>query len=376
MTSRLFQIANPIAFAMLLSFGCRDGDGDNTGDGGDDTADTNRGDGGDGTADADTSNGSDDDTQTLGEDDICYEIDQGIDEITSRVMLLEDKSGSMDDPLAGEGTGGDRKWDIAVDAIASMVTTFEESIAFGLDLFPAQGSRSSCDVGTSVAADVAYNNAGTIIDILPANPDGATPLLLAMENFLDASYAPEFTNGEPGGYLVVISDGMDTCGAEGGYDRNGGADADELADVTARLLDEQGIQTFVIGFGDGVDPDQLNAIAEAGGTQFDTFFDAQNEQKLSDALDSIGRAVVVSCRYQLGTYDSEEVNLDWVNITFDDTAVPRNDGCDNGDAGWMWGNDERTIIEFCPDSCEELESGTVDNLRVVIACSAEGVDVV
>ncbi len=314
----------------------------------------------------------------LDENDICYDVEQGIDEVTSRVMLLEDVSGSMDDGL--EGWRGPSKWEIAVDAIASMVNTYEESIQFGLDLFPSPGGDDSCDVSDPVRADVQYSNAQNIIDILDDDgPDGATPLLLGISNFLDASYASGFTSGEPGGYLVVISDGMDTCGPEGVWiDNDIGADAAQLATATETLLSTHGIQTFVIGFGfgdeDTVDAAQLDAIAQAGGTQFDTFFDAQNEDELNEALSSIGQAVIVSCQYQLGAIP-DEADRSNTNIYFDGLPLGRGNDC-SGEADWIWSNDDMTVIEFCPAACDMLENDQVDNLQVIIMCSPADVVVV
>jgi hypothetical protein len=56
--------------------------------------------------------------------------------------------------------------------------------------------------------------------------------------------------------------------------------------------------------------------AREGNLQFTTYFDAQNEAELNQALDSIGQTVDISCRYQLGAV-SQEADRDSTDIHFD-----------------------------------------------------------
>ena len=82
------------AFVFIL--GCSD-DGDNSGEGGgaanngsDGSADSNGSGGGTG-----SSAGTPTSVEDLDTEDICYEVDQGISETISNVMLLQDISSSM-----------------------------------------------------------------------------------------------------------------------------------------------------------------------------------------------------------------------------------------------------------------------------------------
>jgi hypothetical protein len=140
-------------------------------------------------------------------------------------------------------------------------------------------------------------------------------------------------------------------------------------------LADLGIGTIVIGFGDGANPDQLNAIAAAGGTVFDTYIDAQDGDALDAALNDIASTVVVSCLFKLNNYDPETVNTDRVNVLFDGTPVPRDNGCAKGE-GWTWADDERTTIQFCEGACTQIENDSVDSIQIQIACSDSDVVVV
>ncbi|MBN2715243.1 MAG: VWA domain-containing protein [Deltaproteobacteria bacterium] len=333
--------------------------------------------------DDETSDGNGDDDSDDADDadsaevEICEELTTDLSRVPTKVMILEDKSLSMDD---------NNKWTLALEAINGMATAYDNDIQFGLDLFARASDTSdnntgrpdrnnnnaSCAVGESVIHDVALGNADLIVDALSnASPSDATPLLLAMRNYTDPAYAPLFLGGDGNRYLVVLSDGQDTCGTDGVFSMQGGATAAELAAVTAQLA-ENGIKTIVIGFGQGVDPDQLNAIAAAGGTSFTEYLQASDGEELKAALSTIAEKVVVSCEFEMGTFDSSDVNMNLVMVSFDGTQVPRDDNC-AGETGWTWKDDSQTVIQFCTYACGILESEAVEEIQVKLACSEDDI---
>jgi Mg-chelatase subunit ChlD len=337
----------------LVSQGCGDDSSNANGDDGN---------GGDSDVDGDADGDADGDGDFLA----CETLSSDLNRVGTRVMLLEDKSSSMDN---------NNKWTLAVAAIDEMVTAYESDIEFGLDLFPAGGtSAPRCEVGDSVRLDVTMNNASSINSTLAnTNLNTSTPLLSAMLNFADDSYAPTFLDGSGGSYLVIVSDGGDSCGENGDF-LGGGASAAELGNAATQLR-ERGIRTIVIGFGEGAEPNQLNAIAAAGGTVFDTYLQADDGEELKEALSQIAEKVVVSCEFQVGAFENPDVNYDWVMVTFDGVQIPRNDGCRTGE-GWTWMNETHSTIEFCDDSCAMLESGNVGGIKVELACDADDVLIV
>ncbi len=321
-------------------------------------------------ADADGGDLIDTDSEVLQDSDsteICAEFSLEIERIPVRVMLVVDRSLSMNDS---------NKWNQAVSAVESMVTSYQDQIEFGLDLFGIGiGTNNStlCSVGDISLEDVAMNNASRIMSVMSAHePGGATPLYLEMKNFLNDDYAPTFLNNVSTSYMVIVSDGRDTCGSNGVFNQNRGASNQQLGDMTGQLLDEQQIKTIAIGFGEGTYPDQLNSIAQNGGTEFDTYLNASNGTELNETLDTIAKRVAVGCSFEIGENDEEKVNLDLVNVLFDGKAVPRDDGCDKG-LGWSWSNDERTAFDLCEASCERLKGGEVSIVEVEIACRPQDV---
>ena len=170
---------------------------------------------------------------------------------------------------------------------------------------------------------------------------------------------------EPVLYLLALGFGL------------GGHTATQFADLTSQIVEKTGISVFAIGFGDGVDADQLNAIAQNGGTDFTTYFDAADGTALETALNTIGESVHVSCSFEIGTFDNKKVDLNLVNIYFDGTGVPRNDNCAvEGGEGWTWTDDTRTAFEFCENTCDALQSGDAEDLSIEIMCSEEQIIVI
>lgn len=123
--------------------------------------------------------------------------------------------------------------------------------------------------------------------------------------------------------------------------------------------------TIVIGFGAGVDPEQLNAIAAAGGSRYDTYLDAQGADELNAALDDIAGSMV-ACVYDIAAMESN-VEPDTVNFYFDGEAVPRDDGCRDG-TGWTYDNDEMTRVRFCEEPCKDLNDGDPEDITAEAGC--------
>ncbi len=309
------------------------------------------------------------DTNT--EDDVCADWNVALDNRPANVMLLEDVSASMvqDENLAE--IPPPNKWSFARDAITALVTANEDEINFGLDIFSnAPFDDDVCSVRNGVLVDTAPANSEQIIAAMDQiSPKGKTPLYLAMNRFNDDAHAPLFMSEAGRQFLVIVSDGKDTCDPDGPDEtgREDGASAFQLEDLTVALREDSGISTIVIGFGSGIDAKQLNAIAAQGGTDFTSYLVAQDAASLQAAFDEIAWAVI-GCEYDLGEYDPQGVDLDKVNFLFDDKKVEQDKGCKVDKIGWTWANDDKTAISFCTDACNMLKNHEVDDISAVIGC--------
>jgi hypothetical protein len=360
-----------IALAALLAVGCEDSD-DIREAGGDADSDADADGDSDADADGDSDADGDGDTDSAdtdsGSSSVCDEQDFPIEVAPVRLMIFEDMSYSMADPDVADPTN----WSQAKPALTTMLDNWTgEQIEFGFDIFPddSAGPLQGCHVEAPVVFDCAPGNEAVIIDYLDDNTPGgaATPMHCGMANFLDPAYAPSFTDPQADSYLLVVSDGVDNCG-EGCcaqiFNPECHASEDEFADLTEQLVDA-GMGVFVIGFGDGVDEGQLNAIASHGGTSFTSFFDANDEASLQDALETIA-ASVVSCVYNIDEPDAS-ADPDNVNFYFDGEVVPYDEDCEEG-IGWTWVDEEHTQVEFCEEACLQLQNDEVETISAKFGC--------
>ena len=179
------------------------------------------------------------------------------------VLLILDHSGSMND---------NNKWNQAVEAINQVTFGFDTFLRFGLIYFP---SRSNCgvDLGSGLLNDVLPANGGNIRNSLMnlRRPDGGTPLADSIRT--GAQYYNQFNDQTRKNVIVVITDGMESC------------ENQNRPVQRASEAQQQGYLVYVIGFGNGVDPNALSQIAQAGGTG--NYFQANNTDQLFDALRTI-----------------------------------------------------------------------------------------
>jgi von Willebrand factor type A domain-containing protein/glucodextranase-like protein len=268
----------------------------------------------------------------------------------NRVMLLLDSSGSM-----GE------QWSVLTTALGNSIPNYEDSTEFGVDIFP---SGAACLVGSSVSIDAAPSNYSTIAAFLgTALQTGSTPLHCALSNFIEPLYAPSFEADEQSAYLVVVTDGGDSCGTD--CLETTPASATEMGMVAADLL-TLGVKTIAIGFGGGVDAAQLNALSANGGTSLSSYLAATDVTTLTAVLDTVFTMADASCTFTIDD-PAAITDPDLVNFYFDDVLIGADPGCAVGD-GWDWTDESNTAIIFCPNACDNLTSGSVSSINATLGC--------
>jgi len=306
--------------------------------------------------DTDTDADTDSDSDSDSDDEVCEEQPFKIERDAGRLMILQDLSFSM---LMAN------KWDHARTALTSLLENPAfASIEFGFDRFPDNG-----DCGhLQLQLDCGPDNQDDIINALPGfEPDGATPIYCAMNNYTNANWAPGFQQQDKARFLLVVSDGEPVCARECQGMSGTPVSQSDLAAVTKALLNDRDIKTLVIGFGYEDDPTYLDAIASNGGTSFDHYIKADDQAQLESALEDVAGSIV-SCIFEIQAEDPSS-DPDKVNFYFDDEddAIPRDDGCAQ-DSGWKWVDASHTAVEFCTESCDRLKSGKVSEVRATFGC--------
>ena len=350
-----------LAFSMALfgliacSSSSANGDGGNGNDDGNDN--------GDGIHDPDGSNPTDGD-QVMGPGDlpICDEFEITAGAIPPNLLLVVDKSGSMDDRTS-QGSNNTKLED-AQTALNMMIDEGEGEIRFGWMQFP-NGSHCQPGVVTVDCADDSADSIRSRINSLYANGGTPTGDSLNNANDYDGLHDEERNN-----FVVLLTDGMPTCPAGEGHEV---LQADILLALSAvEDLHASGIDTFVIGLGEDLnntDPELLNDMAEAGGRPRagdPKYYEANSLADLEAALQDIG-GMVIGCNLSLDTIPEYPA---WLWVFFCDIdgenceAQPRDDDHVNG-----WDYDEdRNQINFFGPLCDQLRSGSVEHVEVLMGC--------
>ncbi|HRG96827.1 MAG TPA: vWA domain-containing protein [Polyangiaceae bacterium] len=278
--------------------------------------------------------------------------------VPPNLLVVLDRSCSMTNKV-----GAQTKWQIAVDALNTLTTSYNGKIRFGITLFPDRDGN-NCTQAAALPVPVGPGNETKIQTLLtnalkaadPNFPDG--PCVTNIDTGMtQAATDPGFTDATRKSFAMLVSDGAQAgCNA-------GGGDTGTTAAITA--LAAKGVKTFVVGFGSGVDVPTLNQFAVAGGTPVSggtaKFYNAGDKASLDAALKTIA-ALTLSCTFKLGTTPPDPSKLYvFVDKT---TPVTRDPAKANG-----WEYDPVTNqVTLYGQVCTDLQAGTLKSVDIVYGC--------
>jgi hypothetical protein len=321
------------------------------------------------------------------------------------LLIVIDKSGSMEDEPAGFGTD---KWSALKDALETVLGDVNERVHVGLALYPyslagpiplEDCGGTCCEVPTgqdAVVVDIATpSESGPVIldKLADTSPGGGTPTALALAGALDY-----FTNGfgatlEGEKFVLLATDGGPNCNEDitcsidectpnlDGFcpdddnccDNGAGEYCVDEGGVTEQIeaLAAEGIATFVVGIpGTDAYADYLDGFALAGGvpnTSGDRDYFAVSAssgvQGLVDVFSDITTDLVTSCEIALETTPQM---LDSVNVAVDCEVVEQ-----EGDDGSGWEYDQvpnPAYVILKGSVCEELKANGASRIDVVYGC--------
>ncbi|HVY48477.1 MAG TPA: vWA domain-containing protein, partial [Minicystis sp.] len=245
-----------------------------------------------------------------------------------------------------------------------MTTSFAGKIRFGLTLFP-EATGDACTQDATVPIDVGDGNETaiqTMLDAALSESDPNYPAAGPCQTPIDAAIAQVAGDAtltgdmDHAGYAVLITDGKQSkCDAFGGDDGT-------LAQIQA--LAAEGIDTFVVGFGDAVDAAELDLWANAGGVPATggqhAYYDASDQASLDAVLQTIATKTL-SCTFELGSAPPDPSK---VYVFFDGTEVPRDPGHMDG---WDYDGASDTVTLYGA-ACQELKDGDVVKTEIVYGC--------
>jgi hypothetical protein len=167
------------------------------------------------------------------------------------MLLILDKSSSMQTSTIG----GVTLWNIAVNALDTVLSEFDSSIEIGLMMFP---HPDRCEPGILDVAPALENRAPILAAL--GDPPPTSGNWTPMSQTLDAAAEePALTAATGPRYAVLITDGWQWCSP---YDASTRFDP---VDSVGRL-NAAGVTTYVVGFGGAVDALLLNQVAVEAGT--------------------------------------------------------------------------------------------------------------
>lgn len=284
----------------------------------------------------------------------------GEDVLDPRVLLVLDKSGSMD----LEDSSGQRKWDAARAAISGVVLRLNDAIEFGLMLYPdGNAQNDQCQEG-ALRQNVEANNATAIVATLAlTSPGGGTPTAVTLA---EAKIALDSLPAAGGGRAIILAtDGGPNCNESLNGDTcrcvssnpgdcvdNGANCLDDANSISAAAaLNAAGYPVFVVGInGTEAFTDVLNSLASAGGTAQSgatSFYGVDDQAQLESALEDIAVRIGV-CRFDLP-----------VNFSASQTTVTVNGGTVTRDTGRIngWDQVDPNTIELFGVPCNDAVNG-------------------
>lgn len=212
------------------------------------------------------------------------------------------------------------------------------------------------------------------------DPEGGTPTGPALQGALAQAAEWAATHGDRQAVAVLATDGLPTLCAP--------VSIPQVANVArAAVLATPSVSTFVIGVigpDDRGAADNLDTIAQAGGTEAAFIVDTQGDVTLQfrDALDEI-RASRLSCDLLVPEAEpGKPVDYERVNVVLDGAGGPLTlgyardwSGCDADptQGGWYYDQDPDDggvpgHILICPAACERFKQPGAGSVQIKLGC--------
>lgn len=291
----------------------------------------------------------------------CGQVAFQMERIAPNIMILLDRSGSMD-----EDADGDTRWNVAKSAVERVTTEWGDEIRFGLATY-SSCLAGGCSAG-SIVTPIGPNTAATIRAFLDGtvdqgSSDGRGLTSDGKVKYLCDSDEPETSTGKSLAALVGEPSLLDAGRSNAVILLTDGAETEECVDDcdgpcgAERLLSQSPqVKTYVIGL--GVNADDVDAIAESGATG--ASIPASNLSELSGAFEQIA-ASVASCDF---TLSGAPPNTRELYVFFDDAATPVPSDAANG---WSFDTATRRFT-LNGTACEQVKTGAVKDIDVVFGC--------
>jgi len=288
--------------------------------------------------------------------------------------FVVDKSTSMN-----ADAGMQTRWTAMVNALNTFVRSPSSAgLGAGLNLFPkSMGNTTLCGINDYLTPVVPIGLLPGVAPQIATALTGqtllrSTPTRPALEGSLSYARAEKMARATRDVAVVLVTDGQPTqCS-------NNSATA---AATVARsfFTGSPSVRTYVLGIGPSVN--NLNAIAQAGGTAPARLIESGGEAELVAAFNAI-RDNSITCEYQIPMRPGEPLDYTLVNIQIRvgingqlmQVGKVTNLAACGAAGGWFYdqpvppANPPPTKITLCPASCDPLVLTAGSHLDVLVGC--------
>lgn len=286
------------------------------------------------------------------------------------LLIVLDRSCSM----AGS------KWSAAVNAVNTITNQYNGKLRFGLETFHSSASINyGIDRCIRDGSRCVSNLQSTLRSLGPTGGTNLQSAITTAQSHLTTIRNQDSVKTRKRS-VMFITDGQATCAQS----------------QVANLLSSLGVQTYVIGFGSGVDSNCLNNMATAGGTARSgsrKYYQADNSSELNSAMSSIANAASQevcnnldddcdgqideglsrSCRTNCGTGTEVCSRGSWVNCTARQPTAEKCNGLDDDCNGQVDENWSSTLGRPCTvgtGNCQRSGQYICHPNGTTVTCSA------
>jgi hypothetical protein len=318
----------------------------------------------------------------LQDGDICQTVEADAELVDLDVLLVIDRSGSME-------TNG--LWAPFKQAVTDFIgDSGSAGVSVGMSFYPA-ASVNSCPGGYLACKADLYGEppAGLQVPLtaLPAGEaallsalnaetaDGVcTPTYGALRGALAFAMGQQTANPKHKVIVVLVSDGDPNGCPPAPVDGN---DIGIIGDLAANALNFNGVQTHVIAVA-GANVTSLDSIAAQGGTTAAVDVTADVSQFLQNLQDI--RSSALACEYAIPDASGTSLDPKAVNVLYtpggatSPLTIPGVVGAgDCGDgSGWYYDNPATpTKILLCQGSCDTVQADAAADVKVAFGCPTE-----
>jgi len=296
----------------------------------------------------------------------CAAVNQPVAKLPPDILIVLDKSGSMnDDPATGMtcNTAGCTKWDQTTAALMQVLTATDANVNWGLKFF-ASPNGGTCGVNAGADVAIAANNANRINTSIGGQmPSSSTPTRTA--EAAAAAYLGTVNDQNPK-FILLATDGLPNCApnCSGNACQNS-----DMAGAVQAVTDAAtaGFPTFVVGIATSSDPMSdatLTQMANAGGKPrmgTPSYYPVMNQQDLVDALNAIV-VVAGTCTFTIPMPPNSDTDTTHIGVTVNGTEIPQDPNHANG---WDFSGTNQVVVYG--SSCNAIMAGTA-MVQIVFKC--------